>query len=178
MAERNNTLRDIHTRDIINIIESGNLTISTDAYTAGDYLHTNVITYSSAFLEQTDCYSEIVGVRIREHTEGTLQKPALKIFFFDSCDIAPTANAAFDLTDGTDTTIDNLQGVLTVAALDYVELPSGASNLDAINNTYFTKPLEMATNTNRIIQAVAMVTGTPTFHATGTIQIDLIVKMK
>jgi len=175
--ERNNTLRDIHVRNIVNIIESGNLEIDTgNAYAANDYLHDNIITYSSAFLEQTDCYTEILGVRVRETTEGTLQKPALRIFFFDSCDIVPTANAAFDLTDGTNTTIDDLQGTLDVAALGYVDLPSGASTLDTINNTYFINPLVVYTNTNRAIKAIAMTTGTPTFDATGAIQIDLIVR--
>src|SRR5512133_2354535 len=133
---RNNTLKVVHTRPVYDIISSGNLTISNVAYAANDYLHTNQIIYSNAFLEQEDCFVKILGVRVREHiTAGTLQKAALKIYIFNICDMMNiTANADFDFADGTATTLDNINGSITVATLNYTDVKSAANTYDSFNN--------------------------------------------
>jgi hypothetical protein len=177
--DRNNTLEAVHTRGIYNIIESGALTIDTSAYAANDYLCTNYITYSNAFLEQTDCLVRVLGFRIRETiTNGTLQKPALKILVFNECDITTTANGDFDFTDGTNTSLANIMGMLVVAGADYTDLKSGANTYNALANVYFSTPLVVPiASTNRYIKVIPLTTGTPTFDASTSFKIDLIVEM-
>lgn len=176
---RNNTLKVVHTRPALNIISSGSLTISNSAYVANDYLCTNYITYTGSFLEQTDAFVKIIGVRVRETiTSGTLQKPALSILFFDECDIAPTANNAFSFADGTNTDIDNIMGVLAVTSAGYDTITSAGNAYNAINNSYFTFPLTVQVSSlNRYIKAIPVTTGTPTFGASTIISIDLLVEM-
>jgi hypothetical protein len=176
---RNDTLRVVHTRPVYNIISSGALTINTSAYTANDYLCTNYITYTGAFLEQTDAFVKIIGVRVRESiTSGTLQKPALNILFFDECDIATTANGAFDFGDGTNTDIDNIMGQLAVTTLGYDTITSGGNAYNAIANAYFVNPIIVqVASANRYIKAIPLTAGTPTFGASTILTIDLIVEM-
>jgi hypothetical protein len=178
--DRNSTIEAVHTRGIYNIIESGALTLDTNAYAANDYLCTNYITYSNAFLEQTDCLVRVLGFRIRETiTTGALQKPGLKLLVFNECDITATANGDFDFADGTNTDLQDIAGALVVAAsTDYVELKSGANTYDAIANVYFSTPLIVPiVSTNRYIKIIPLTTGTPTFPAATAIHIDLIVEM-
>lgn len=175
---RNNTLNVVHTRTTYNVIESGNLTLSASAYSANDYLCTNYITYSGAFLEQTDAFTRIIGVRIRENiTSGTLQKPDLTIRFFDTCDITTTANDAFDFADGTNTTSANVVGSLTVLGADYSTIVSGGNSYDAVATVYFNNPPVVQGTSNREIKAIPITTGTPTFGASTEFSIDLIVEM-
>lgn len=173
---RNLSIDPVHTRMVYDIIPSGILTLSASAYAANDYLCTNYITYDNAFPEQTDCFIRVLGVRVRENiTTGSLQKPALKIYFFNECDMVITANDDFDFADGTNTTLDDIQGSLTVASIDYTEVKSGATTYDAIANVYFTVPLIIpVASTNRYVKAIPTTTGTPTFDASTEFQIDLI----
>jgi len=179
MALRDNTLAPKHIRNILNIINSGDLTIdNAAAFTASDYLHTGVIDFQYSFLESSNNYTKIIGVRVRESIpSGTLQKAALRIFFFDECDIDAVSNEPFDLGDGTNTTLNNLVGILDVPSINYLDLPSGASVLDAMATVNFTTPLIVEHVAGRVISAIAITTGTPDFEDDTILSIDLIIEM-
>jgi hypothetical protein len=171
---RDNNLESVYVKTVYDQATSGALTIDNAIYAADDYLHDGVINLSNVFLEQSDCYAKITSFTIRETiTSGTLQKPDLKIYVFDTCDIVPVANADFNFADGTNTDIDNIIGSVTVANLtSYTVVKSGGSSYAAIAVVAPTVPIIVKVgSSNRHIPIIAITTATPTFDNSTVISI-------
>ena len=106
MAE--NTDGVVYTRDFSDVVWANKLTLangdldSSTNYSADDFLHTNLLTFSNAFLNSGRGRSKVNNIIVKLHDTG-LYKPDLRLLLFNrnECDIAPAKNTAFAETANT-----------------------------------------------------------------------------
>jgi len=137
---RDNNIHQAEIKTVHDRVQLGNLIISGAAYTAGDYLHTGVLAIP-VFPETNDSFVKVTKIILREViTANSLVKPKLKILWFTNNDMSITANGAFALSDGTSTTLADVEDKMTVIDTADWEEPFSDS-LNAIMVKYPTNPL-------------------------------------
>jgi len=156
--------------------EATPLTISSSAYAVGDYLHTGVLALP-VFPETVDSYIEIEKIIIREVlTSGTLAKSKLKFYFFTDNDMSITANGAFALTDGTNTTLADLEDIVSIATADWVE-PFIANTINAIAVKVPTVPVLLKNlSTTRSIYLIILADEVKTYDASAKVYGEIYVR--
>lgn len=167
---RNQSIKFSFVKPIIDYANSGTLTVSSSAYTSGDYLHSSVINFN-VFQETFDSAVKIVGIKVREIiTAGSLAKKAFKLRLFNFNDMTVIANDNFDFTDGTLTSIENLLSTISVVSADYDEVTSK----EAIMEKNLITPIYIPNySSGRYLYGIAVTTDTTAYDATAEVSIEL-----
>lgn len=171
---RDNNLNPAEIKTVYDMVSTGNLTISSAAYTIGDYLHTTVISLP-VFPETTDSFVTLERYTIREViTAGTLQKAKLKLYFFSNNDMSITANDAFDWTDGTETTLSDLEYIGTVDTSNWTEIDSK----NAVAEINLVSPVTFRNmSSNRTLYLIILANEAKTYDATAVINAKFIFRL-
>ncbi len=150
--------------------------LTTTPYTAGDVMNPTAACLPLTCIgwNQGDVLT-LRNVSVWEHcASGTRQKPALRIYFFESDYTVPAQNTAFTV----DANVKML-GFVDVATGEYIEYDDstpGAPHYAAAfveltdTDTIGARPVTMRLgSTTRNLYAVVTCTGTPTFTASATL---------
>jgi hypothetical protein len=92
---RAKTIEYIYQKGIIDIVDSGTLTVdTTNSYAAGDYLHDGVIVWNNIFPELVDSFIHLEKIEVFEEIRGTgsLVKPAFDLYIFNNCKAQPSVS--------------------------------------------------------------------------------------
>lgn len=166
----NDQIAPKHIKPVLDWAGVSGLDLSTVNYSAGDYMHSNVLTFN-VFPKTSDCGIKITKVIVRESiSSGTLAKNAFKLLLFNTNDFTVTKNSAFSWSDGT-STINDLCEVITVLAADYIEI--GSNNAIAIKN--LTTPIYVHNKgLGRELYGICKIDDTDGYDATADLDIELV----
>jgi hypothetical protein len=172
---RNNVrLKVALTAEVLDSANSGTLTVDSNAYAANDYFCDGYIAFNNVFPDTSDGWIELKEIIVRESiSSGTINKPALKLYFFDSCDLNVVKNQDFDYADGTSTTLDNLLSIEVIASTDFLEQSTAGNVYRAFAHKSGLSKFFKGTTTNKTLYCVPVINEIKTMSNTPTFSIEI-----
>lgn len=141
-------------------------TLDTNAYAANDILTSGAVAIDAArFLGFSGTIERII---LKETTSGTLQKPAMRLWFFGSAITPASQNAAQAFSSAQ---FDVLVGYIDVAEADWVNGASGVCTLQATPNLPY-----VCQSTSRTLYMVPEIKTADTFASGATIKGQLVLR--
>ena len=141
-------------------------TLDTAAYAANDILTTGAVAIDSArFLGFSGTLERII---LKETSSGTLQKPAMRLWFFGSAITPAAQNAAQAFSSAQ---IDVLVGYVDVAEADWINGASGVCTLQLTPNLPY-----VCQSTSRTLYLVPEIKDANTFASGATIKGQVVLR--
>lgn len=141
-------------------------TLDTAAYAANDILTSGAVAIDSArFLGFSGTLERII---LKETSSGTLQKPAMRLWFFGSAITPAAQNAAQDFSSAQ---IDVLVGYVDVAEADWINGASGVCTLQLTPNLPY-----VCQSTSRTLYLVPEIKDANTFASGATIKGQVVLR--
>lgn len=148
----------------LQVIDFG--TLDTVAYAANDILTTGAIAIDSArFLGFSGTLERIL---LKETSSGTLQKPAMRLWFFGSAITPASRNAAQAFTSAQ---FDVLVGYVDIAEADWINGDTGVCTLQVTPNLPY-----VCQSTSRTLYMVPEIKSADTFASGATIKGQIVLR--
>lgn len=148
----------------LQVIDFG--TLDTNAYAANDILTSGAVAIDSArFLGFSGTLERII---LKETSSGTLQKPALRLWFFGSAITPAAQNAPQAFTSAQ---FDLLVGYYDIAEADWVNGGTGVCTLQVTSNLPY-----VCQSTSRTLYMVPEIKSADTFASGATIKGQIVLR--
>ena len=141
-------------------------TLDTNAYAANDILTSGAVTIDAArFLGFSGTIERII---LKETSSGTLQKSALRLWFFGSATTPASRNAAQAFTSAQ---FDVLVGYVDIAEADWINGGTGVCTLQVTPNLPY-----VCQSTSRTLYMVPEIKSADTFASGATIKGQIVLR--